>query len=164
MIPKISSTPTNAARDWLISQHATVYIGDLGWKHVFEKIVGEEITHFFENFNVRRDGFWMAMVDGEMAGSISVAGVDERTARIRFFVTDPRFQGQGIGRKLLDEALRFCAVSTKDVYLTTVKGLDAAKHLYERAGFVLTDEHEDLSWGSAMTEQRWERKHHRAHA
>jgi GNAT superfamily N-acetyltransferase len=148
---------------WVAGMHGRVYVGDLKWNAKFESIVAQELGKFFDQYEASRDRFWMAKINDENAASITVAGVDAHTARIRFFVTDPRFQGQGLGKKLLNEALNFCAVGTKDVFLTTVKGLDAAKHLYEQAGFVLVDEHEDFSWGSAMTEQRWERKH-RAHA
>jgi hypothetical protein len=43
------------------------------------------------------------------------------------------------------------------VYLNTFAGLDAARALYERAGFHLVDEIEGESWGRTMREQRFER-------
>jgi hypothetical protein len=38
-------------------------------------------------------------------------------------------------------------------YLTTFAGLDAARRLYEQAGFTLTHEEEADSWGTKVREQ-----------
>ena len=38
-------------------------------------------------------------------------------------------------------------------YLTTFAGLDAARRLYDSAGFVLTEQVEAESWGTRVTEQ-----------
>jgi GNAT superfamily N-acetyltransferase len=147
---------------WVVQMHGRVYVGDAKWSAAFESIVAHEIATFFEQFDAAKDRFWMAYADGVRAASISIAGIDARRARIRFFVADPAYAGKGIGGRLLDVALHFCAAGKKDIELTTVKGLDAARHLYERAGFNLVAEHEDQSWGSAHIEQRWERMHARA--
>jgi hypothetical protein len=42
--------------------------------------------------------------------------------------------------------------------LWTFKGLDAARHLYERKGFRLVQEYEGAQWGVVLTEQRFERQ------
>jgi len=42
------------------------------------------------------------------------------------------------------------------VYLNTLAGLDAARALYERAGFRLVREIDAQTWGRAMHEQRFE--------
>ena len=39
---------------------------------------------------------------------------------------------------------------------TTFAGLDAARHLYERAGFVLCQESEGDHWGRTVMEQTFE--------
>ncbi len=146
---------------WVTSMHGRVYVGEQKWNARFEQIVGKELISFFENFDANEDRFWMAKVSDEFAASISIAGESASRARIRFFVADPKFIGKGLGKALLAQAMQYCAAGRKDIYLTTVKGLDAARHLYEQAGFILVNEHEDHSWGSAHTEQRWERKHAR---
>jgi GNAT superfamily N-acetyltransferase len=146
---------------WVTGMHGRVYVGEQKWNARFEQIVGRELISFFEKYDARQDRFWMAKVNGEFAASITIAGETSALARIRFFVADPAHIGKGLGKTLLAQAMQYCAEGSKDVYLTTVKGLDAARHLYERAGFQLVSEHEDHSWGSAQTEQRWERKHAR---
>ncbi len=144
---------------WVVGMHGRVYVGDQAWNATFEAIVAQELGKFFQAYDETKDRFWMAHVGNTPAASITVVGVSETRARIRFFVADPQFVGQGLGKKLMNEAMQFCAEGSKDVFLTTVKGLDAARHLYAQAGFQMTDEHEDRSWGAAMVEQRWERKH-----
>jgi hypothetical protein len=42
------------------------------------------------------------------------------------------------------------------VYLNTFAGLDAARALYEQAGFRLVQEVEAQTWGRVMREQRFE--------
>jgi GNAT superfamily N-acetyltransferase len=146
---------------WVVGMHGRVYVGEQQWNARFEQIVGRELIDFFEQYDASKDQFWVAKVNGEFAVSITIAGETDTLARIRFFVADPKFIGKGLGKALLAQAMQYCAVGQKNIYLTTVKGLDAARHLYEQAGFQLVNEHEDHSWGSAHTEQRWERTHAR---
>jgi GNAT superfamily N-acetyltransferase len=146
---------------WVVGMHGRVYVGEQQWNARFEQIVGRELITFFEHYDASKDRFWMASVADQFAASISIFGESPTLARIRFFVADPAFVGKGIGKALLAEALQYCAAGNKNIYLTTVKGLDAARHLYEQAGFQLAGEHEDHSWGSAHIEQRWKRTHAR---
>jgi ribosomal protein S18 acetylase RimI-like enzyme len=53
--------------------------------------------------------------------------------------------------------MAFCrAKGFSKVYLGTFSGLDAARALYERAGFQLVREHESTTWGRPLVEQRLE--------
>lgn len=146
---------------WVVGMHGRVYVGEQQWNARFEQIVGRELITFFEQYDAAKDRFWMLSVRDAFAASITIVGESDTLARIRFFVADPKVVGQGFGHALLDQAMQYCAMEQKDVYLTTVKGLDAARHLYEQAGFRLMSEHEDRSWGSVQIEQRWELKHAR---
>jgi GNAT superfamily N-acetyltransferase len=146
---------------WVVGMHGRVYVGEQKWNARFEQIVGRELIAFFESYDPVNDRFWMLKIGDEFAASISIASAGASLARIRFFVADPKCVGRGFGKLLLDTALQFCAAGKKDVYLTTVEGLNAARHLYEQAGLTLVSAHEDHSWGSAQIEQRWERPHAR---
>ena len=78
-------------------------------------------------------------------------------AHLRWFILDSGCQGQGIGRRLLTEALRHCRrQGFRRVYLWTFAGLDAARHLYESAGFRLCRELEGRQWGVVVQEQMFE--------
>ena len=62
----------------------------------------------------------------------------------------------GIGSILIHAALDFCNEHNyHQVYLWTFKGLDIAQHLYDKAGFVLTEETPNNDWSSVdITEQK----------
>jgi GNAT superfamily N-acetyltransferase len=139
--------------------HATYYHAHWGFDASFETQVGKELSEFISGFHKDRDGFWVATVDGMFAGSIAIDGgqPEKHGARIRWFIVDPRFQGQGIGGLLLREAIEFCENAGHDkVYLWTFEGLDSARVLYERAGFQLRKEHNVNQWGRNITEQMFD--------
>jgi GNAT superfamily N-acetyltransferase len=92
-------------------------------------------------------------------GAIAIDGAnhDSQGAHLRWFIVAPENQGHGIGKILLKEAIEFCRKKKFGrVYLWTFSGLDPARHLYERSGFKLCEEHEGNQWGRTVTEQRFE--------
>ena len=101
---------------------------------------------------------WIAEVDGCIAGSIAIVRVDENTAQLRWFLVEKGYQNMGIGSALMKTALDFCMENHyKNVFLWTFKGLDSARRLYDKAGFVLTEEKSNTEWSDVeMTEHRME--------
>ncbi|MFW6055249.1 MAG: GNAT family N-acetyltransferase, partial [Thermodesulfobacteriota bacterium] len=78
-------------------------------------------------------------------------------AHLRWFIVSDALQGQGLGNRLLDEAMAFCKdMGYRRVYLWTFEGLQAARHLYEKAGFELKEQHPGRGWGTVVNEQRFE--------
>lgn len=139
--------------------HAAYYHKNWGFDVSFETQVARELSEFISGFQKNRDGFWVAKEVGEFAGSIAIDGrqAEERGARVRWFIVDPRFQGYGIGSVLLREAIQFCRTAGHNkIYLWTFKGLDSARLLYERAGFQLREEHDVDQWGRNITEQMFD--------
>ena len=67
--------------------------------------------------------------------------------------------GKGIGRQLVKQALAFVDSRFNRSSLWTFSGLDAARHLFESSGFVLTDERKGRQWGEPVIEQRINRSH-----
>jgi len=125
----------------------------------FESKVATDLSEFLRRFNEERDGFWVAIRQDMIVGSIAIDGVDRdsKGAHLRWFIVAPENQGNGIGRMLLDEAVNFCRKKgIGQVYLWTFTGLDVARHLYERFGFRLCEEHEGSQWGQVVTEQKFE--------
>ena len=61
-----------------------------------------------------------------------------------------------MGSRLLSTAMDFCRERQhRQVYLWTFKGLDPARHLYEKYGFKLTHEQQGSQWGTVVTEQKY---------
>lgn len=129
---------------------------------VFEAKVATEMAAFLGDFVAGRDGLWLALDGERVVGGVAIDGSAAATAgaRLRWFIVAEAQQGRGLGRQLLAAALAFCrAAGYRHVYLTTFAGLDAARRLYEQAGFVLVHEARDTHWGTAVLEQtfawRW---------
>ena len=139
--------------------HGAYYSEHWGFNVFFESKVATELSELLSRLVENRDGFWVAMVDRRIAGSIAIDGhqAETRAARLRFFIVDPEFQGQGIGSRLLREAIEFCKKAKfKRIYLSTFAGLDPARHLYEAFGFVLAEQGEGNHWGKQVVEQTFE--------
>ena len=68
-------------------------------------------------------------------------------------------RGSGLGKTLLGRAISFCDERGYErMWLTTFAGLDAARSLYERHGFVLAGEAEIDQWSGGVREQIFERR------
>jgi GNAT superfamily N-acetyltransferase len=139
--------------------HATYYYENWGFDISFETQVGRELSEFLMDFAEKRDGFWVATIAGDFAGAIAIDGsqAGKEGARLRWFIVTPRFQGDGIGKRLLRESVKFCKeAGYKRVYLWTFKGLETARFLYECEGFRLCKAHEGRQWGQDIIEQMYE--------
>jgi GNAT superfamily N-acetyltransferase len=139
--------------------HATYYHERWGFDLFFESKVATELSAFLRRLNERRDGFWVARLGEKMVGSIAIDGMNfgSKGGHLRWFIVSAENQGQGIGNQLLEEAIQFCRKKGFGrVYLWTFAGLDAARHLYEKYGFRLCEQHEGNEWGRTVTEQMFE--------
>ena len=138
--------------------HGSYYGKEWGFDLFFESKVASEMAAFLSAFEASRDGFWLVMVNGDIAGSVAIVGPRDRdqSARLRWFIVAPEHQGKGLGMLLLEEAISFCRKANfREVYLTTFAGLDPARHLYEKCGFRLCNEAPDDHWGKVVREQEF---------
>ena len=96
---------------------------------------------------------------GRVEGGIAIDGahVSQAGAHLRWFILSDALRGQGVGNQLINAAMDFCRNNKYPrVYLWTFAGLHAARHLYERAGFSLVEQHRGAQWGTEVEEQRFE--------
>lgn len=141
------------------SLHASYYHEHWGFGLFFEAKVATELAQFLTAYDPDQDDFWTVSVDGQVEASIAIDGthVETEGAHLRWFIVSDRLRGKGVGAQLLRTALDFCrAQGYPRVYLWTFGGLDAARHLYEREGFQLTEEGPGTQWGTEVLEQRFE--------
>jgi GNAT superfamily N-acetyltransferase len=140
----------------IVREHAVYYFENWGLDHSFESQVAAELGQCLAKLDPECDGLWAALSDGRFAGSVAII-FGEEGPRLRWFLVKPRFHGQGLGRLLLDHALKFCRErGYAKVHLWTFRGLEAAKRLYLAYGFVMTEENQVQQWGREIWEQRYD--------
>ncbi|HTY95597.1 MAG TPA: GNAT family N-acetyltransferase [Solirubrobacteraceae bacterium] len=66
------------------------------------------------------------------------SAADVEAVQLRFMAVDPACQGRGVGRELLDHAIR--ALHEQQVPLLWANGRDTALGFYERLGFTVVGE------------------------
>jgi len=157
--PVVISHYIPGAVGWITAMHGEYYSRYWNFGLFFETKVATELSALLTHKQAERNGFWLALCNDIIAGSIAIDGnqKDQQEARLRFFIVSPEFQGHNIGNMLMEKAITFCKEKKfAKVYLSTFAGLDAARHLYEKWGFILIEEKEDCTWGVAVKEQIFE--------
>lgn len=128
----------------------------------FESRIAGDIAEFITRVGSAKNETWRAEIGGQIVGCISIDGedLDGGLAHLRWFIVSNEIRSSGVGNALLSKALEFCDKREyQETHLWTVKGLDAARKLYENHGFTLTEEYYGDQWGTKVLEQKFVRPH-----
>ena len=141
----------------VIRAHGTYYARDWNFPAYFEAKVAREMGEFLTRL-ADRDALLSAWDGATFLGSLTIDGTDPALdpgqAHLRWFIMTDAARGRGIGRQLVQAGMdHLRAHDFASCYLTTFAGLDAARRLYEQAGFTLAQEEEAQSWGTTVREQ-----------
>lgn len=136
--------------------HGKLYSSTYQFGQIFEYYVMKGLTEFLMN----PDGgeLWVAEVNGEIVGSIAITKFTDSIAQLRWFILDEKYQGIGLGKKLIEKALSFCKEQKyHHVFLWTVSTLETARYLYQKYHFSKTEEKPNEEWtGTLLIEERWD--------
>ncbi|MBI3524780.1 MAG: bifunctional helix-turn-helix transcriptional regulator/GNAT family N-acetyltransferase [Betaproteobacteria bacterium] len=144
---------------WITHRHGALYAQEYGWDWTFEALVAEIVGKFAKEFLPGKERCWVAEREGEIIGSIFLMRQDDETAKLRLLYVEPSARGLGLGRRLVDECIRFAqAKGYRRMVLWTNDILVSARRIYEAAGFSLIEEETHHSFGRDLVGQVWSRE------
>jgi DNA-binding MarR family transcriptional regulator/ribosomal protein S18 acetylase RimI-like enzyme len=141
----------------VVNRHGVVYAREFGYDERFEALVAKVVAGFIENLQPARERCWIAERDGRFLGCVFVVEKKKSVAQLRLLIVEPEARGMGLGRRLVDEVVRFATkAGYKRLQLWTQSELTAARKIYRAAGFEIigTEEHE--SFGKKLNAEVWE--------
>ncbi len=142
---------------WIVQQHGAVYAREYGYDARFEAVVARIAADFLERFDPKRERCWIAEMDGENVGSVCLVKKTAAVAKLRLLIVDARARGLGIGRRLVEECIRFARqVGYKKITLWTHGHLAAARGIYRSCGFACVETRRVKSFGKHLIDETWE--------
>ena len=144
---------------WVIGRHGMLYAEEYGWDETFEGMVAEIAGAFIQKHDPRRERCWIAEKDGETVGSVFLVRQTETIGKLRLLIVDPQARGLGVGKRLVQECIRFARrAGYRRLRLWTNSILLAARAIYVAEGFELTASEPHRSFGQDLVGETWELK------
>ena len=121
--------------------------------------VEEEDRKILENpksYVIDRGGqIFFAINDGKAIGTAAMVLVEESIFELSKMAVDPNYQGLGIGRRIVDECIKFAKYhKAQEIFLITNDKLLPALELYRSSGFELDENYDDNRYERVNTKMK----------
>jgi DNA-binding MarR family transcriptional regulator/GNAT superfamily N-acetyltransferase len=157
--PYLLRPPEPGDLGWVVQRHGSLYAREFGYDETFEALVADIVAKFVQSFDAGKERAWIAEREGENVGSVFLVRDNDETAKLRLLLVEPRARGLGIGKRLVDECLRFAERrGYKKIRLWTQDELRAARRIYEDSGFRIVQREPHRSFGKDLVGEIWERE------
>jgi DNA-binding MarR family transcriptional regulator/GNAT superfamily N-acetyltransferase len=145
---------------WVVQRHGELYWQEYHYDERFEALVAEIVAEFIQNLDPARERCWIADKDGERVGCIFLVKKSTTVAKLRLLLVEPCARGMGIGKRLVEECVRFAReAGYKKILLWTQSELAAARGIYKAAGFECIAQEQHDSWSRKnLVAETWELK------
>jgi GNAT superfamily N-acetyltransferase len=142
---------------WVVQSHGALYAAEFGYDARFEALVAGIIAKFMRDFDPRFERCWIAQRGAQNVGSVFLVRQSRSVAKLRLLLVTPEARGMGLGRRLVNACLRFAlAKGYRKIVLWTQSELDAARHIYQSAGFRRVRATRHASFGKPLLGEYWE--------
>jgi DNA-binding MarR family transcriptional regulator/GNAT superfamily N-acetyltransferase len=142
---------------WIVHRQAILYSEEYGWDGTYEALAAEIVAQFIKNYDPKRERCWVAEKDGARVGAVFVLKASNEIAKLRLLHVEPEARGLGIGKRLVEECVRFARqAGYQKMTLWTQSILHAARHIYSQTGLQVVREEPHHSFGKDLTGETWE--------
>jgi DNA-binding MarR family transcriptional regulator/GNAT superfamily N-acetyltransferase len=142
---------------WVVHRQGLLYAQEYGYDERFEALAAEIVAKFIQHYDAKRERCWIAERDGEVVGSVFLTAKSRTIAKLRLLYVEPSARGLGIGSRLVSECVRFARqAGYKKMVLWTQSELDAARHIYKKAGFRVVEKRRHHSFSKDLVAETWE--------
>jgi DNA-binding MarR family transcriptional regulator/GNAT superfamily N-acetyltransferase len=158
--PYVIRPPHAGDLGWVVHRQGVLYAEEWGFNEQFEGLAAQIIADFVTNYRAEKERCWIAEKDGEIVGSVFLVRKSETVARLRLLLVEPSARGLGIGSRLVAECIRFAKrAGYRKITLWTQRDLEAARRLYQKAGFRLSTKKVHDSFGRrGLIAETWDLK------
>ena len=126
--------------------HGTCYDDLPGFGISFEAFVARTLAEYM--LDARANGrMWLAERGDDLVGCTAIVLRDDQVAQLRWVLVDQSARGVGLGKELVNRAIDYSRDNgCSKIYLETTDGLPESQTLYEKLGFVETQNRPEELW------------------